>query len=125
MATAYEFEKRAGSPGYVFGKSIEGKPVEIYIQYSHPVAVARDNGISVEEATEMVAQAKAFDLSGLMKSAEVPAESPVEATPDAATAANVEIPASVLALAAQYCSSQKAWESEDESACFQMRAYGL
>ncbi len=125
MATTYEFEKRAGSPGYVFGKSAEGKAISIYIQYSHPVAVARDNGISVEEATEMVAQARAFDLTGLMKSAEVPAEV-VEVAKAEAAADQVqpEIPAQVLALIAKYGTSDAAWEAENESACFAMREYG-
>lgn len=111
--TSYQFEKRAGSPGYVFGKSAEGKPVEIYIQYSHPAAVARDNGIGVEEATEMVAQARAFDLAPVtVKTAPV-----AEATP-------VEVPANVAALIARYGSSEAAWEDENEGACFAMRAYG-
>ena len=123
MATTYEFEKRAGSPGYVFGKSAEGKAISIYIQYSHPVAVARDNGISVEEATEIVAQARAFDLTGLMKSAEVSAEV-IEATEVETDQVQPEIPAQVLALVAKYGTSDAAWEAENESACFAMREYG-
>lgn len=123
MATTYEFEKRAGSPGYVFGKSAEGKSVEIYIQYSHPVAVARDSGITVEEATEMVAQARDFDLTGLMKSAEVPAEV-IKVAEVEADQIQSEIPANVLALVAKYGTSDAAWEAEDEGACFAMRAYG-
>lgn len=134
MAT-YEFEKRTGNHGYVWATGSNGCRYEIYLQYGNVTSIPNKKEskldfatmeveekiteeypvieLSAEEKASLVSQARAFDLASV-EAAQI--------APPAAESANV--PANVLALVARYGSSQAAWEDENETACFQMRAYG-
>lgn len=134
--TTYTFEKRERNPGYVWATGSNGCRYEIYLQYGNVASIPNKKEsklnfttmkieekiteeypvieLSAEEKASLVAQARAFDLA--------PSVEAVQVAPPTAESANV--PANVLALVAKYGSSQAAWEAEEETACFQMRAYG-
>jgi len=133
--TTYTFEKREGNPGYVWAIGSDNSRFEIYLQYANvsPIANKIESkldmatfqiqdvvveeypvvDLSAEEKADLVAQARAFDAA--------PATIAEASTP--VVAESVQLPANVQALVAEYGSSQAAWEAEDESACFQLRAY--
>ena len=133
--TTYTFEKREGNPGYVWATGRDNSRFEIYLQYASvtPIPSKIESKLdlktfkiqdvvveeypvvelSPEEKADLVAQARAFDAA--------PATIAEASTPIAAEA--IQLPANVQALVAKYGSSQAAWEAEDESACFQLRAY--
>lgn len=60
MENEIKFETRAGSSGYVFATLPNGKVVEIYLQYAHPAVIAREQGMSREEAEALIAAARSY-----------------------------------------------------------------
>ena len=51
------FEKRPGSPGYIWATLENGNIIELYPQYDRPVTVAKKAAITTEEAESLLKQA--------------------------------------------------------------------